>query len=194
MKILTSIAIVLGQAAWAMAAEAGEAAAKGGDRGLFSGEWGEAVWTVAAFLLLLAVLGRFAWKPLLAQLKAREEHIQHQIDAANTARQQAERLLEQYKVQGLEIVQKAYDEAQRRQAEMVERTQQELAVLKREAEGDIEHARQAALESLWQQAGDLVGLVTGEVLGRSVQADDQQRLVREAVDKVRQHSGGGKAR
>ena len=191
MKILTSIAIVLGQAACAMASEAEGAAA---DRGLFSGSFGEAVWTVAAFLLLLAVLGRFAWKPLLAQLKAREEHIQHQIDAANTARQQAERLLEQYKVQGLEIVQKAYDEAQRRQAEMLERTQQELTVLKREAEGDIEHARQAALESLWQQAGDLVGLVTGEVLGRSVQADDQQRLVREAVDTVRQHSGGGKAR
>jgi F-type H+-transporting ATPase subunit b len=190
MKMLTSIAIVLGQAACAMASEAEGAA----DRGLFSGSFGEAVWTVAAFIALLVVLGRFAWKPLLAQLKAREEHIQHQIDAANTARQQAERLLEQYKVQGLEIVQKAYDEAQRRQAEMVERTQQELAVFKRDAEGDIEHARQAALESLWQQAGELVGQVTGEVLGRSVQADDQQRLVREAVDKVRQHSGGGKAR
>jgi F-type H+-transporting ATPase subunit b len=161
---------------------------------LFSGEWGEAVWTVAAFLLLLAVLGRFAWKPLLAQLKAREEHIQHQIDAANTARQQAERLLDQYKAQGLDIVQKAYDEAQRRQAEMLERAQKELALLKRDAEGDIEHARQAALESLWQQAGDMVRMVTQEVLGRAVQAEDQQRLLREAIDKVRQPSDGGKAR
>jgi F-type H+-transporting ATPase subunit b len=194
MKILTSIAMVLGQAAWAMAAEGGQTAAEGGDRGLFSGTFGEAVWTVAAFVALLLVLGRFAWKPLLSQLKAREEHIQHQIDAANTARQQAERLLEQYKVQGLEIVQKAYDEAQRREAEMLERAQQELGLLKREAEGDIEHARQAALESLWQQAGEIVGQVSGEVLGRSVQGDDQQRLVREAVDKVRQHSSGGKAR
>ena len=188
MKIFTSITIVLVQAARVMASEAAGAT----DQGLFSGSFGESIWTVLWFVVLLGLLAKFAWKPLLGQLKAREDHIQQQIDAANQARQQAERLLDQYKSEGLQIVQQAYDDAQRRQAEMLERTRDEMRLLKQDAEGDIEHAKQAALEQLWGQAGDLVQVVTQEVLGRSVQAEDHQRLIREAIDRVRPQ-GGGKA-
>jgi len=71
-RIFTSILIGLGQAACVMASEAEGPA----DQGLFSGELGESIWTVVAFTALVLILGRFAWRPLLASLKAREDHIQ----------------------------------------------------------------------------------------------------------------------
>src|SRR5262245_46770230 len=52
---------------------------KAGDSGAFAGETHQildlAIWTVVVFLLLLFVLGRFAWKPMLAGLQKREENI-----------------------------------------------------------------------------------------------------------------------
>jgi len=187
--ILSAIALGLVQTAEALAAEA-EAAGEGS---LFSGSFAEALWTVVAFVALLAILGKFAWRPMLQALNDREQHIHQQIDAANQARQQAEHLLDQYKSEGLQIVQQAYDDAQRRQADMLERTRNEIRLLKEDAEGDIEHAKQAAIEHLWQEAGDLVQGVTQEVLGRTVRPEDHQRLIRQAIDRVRQNSDGGKA-
>jgi len=187
--ILSAAALGLVQATDVLASEAAAAA----EGGLFNGSFAEAVWTVLAFVLLLVVLGRFAWRPLLGQLRAREEHIQKQIDAANQARQEAEHLLNEYKSQGLQIVQQAYDDAQRRQAEMLERTKKDMMLFRADAEGDIQHAKQEALEYLWQQAGDIVQTVTQEVLGRTVRPEDNQRLIQEAVDRVREQAGRGKA-
>ncbi|MDH7600079.1 MAG: hypothetical protein QHH07_10675 [Sedimentisphaerales bacterium] len=44
---------------------------EGANHGIFGGSFAEAFWTVVAFLVLLLVLGRFAWRPILAALKAR---------------------------------------------------------------------------------------------------------------------------
>jgi F-type H+-transporting ATPase subunit b len=188
-KIGTSIAVLLGQAAVVLASEAKGAA----DKGLFSGELGESIWTVIAFVALLLVLGKFAWRPLLASLKAREDHIQGQIDAATGARQKAEQALNDSKQQGMEIIQQAREDAVKRQTQIVEQTQKELNQLKEDAHGDIEHARRAAMEHLWQQSGTMVQAIAQEVLGRTVTDQDNHRLILEAVNQIRKQTHEGKA-
>jgi len=189
-KIGTSIAVLLGQAAVVLASEAEGGA---GDKGLFSGLFGESVWTILVFVALLLVLGKFAWRPLLASLKAREDHIQSQIDSAASSRQQAEQALKDSKQQGMEIIQQAREDAVKRQTQILEQTQKELHRLKEDAHGDIEHARLAAMERLWQESGALVHAMTREVLGRTLSEEDSQRLIQEAADRIRQESRGGKA-
>ena len=181
--------IVLGQAACVMASEAEGAA----DNGLFSGSLGESVWTIIAFGALVLVLGRFAWRPLLASLKAREDHIQGQIDAAKEARQKAEQALNDSKQQGLEFIQQAREDAMRRQAQILEETKKDLTLMKEDAEGDIEHARLAAMEQVWQQSGALVHAITLEVMGRAVTDQDNQSLILEAVEQIRRQTHEGKA-
>jgi F-type H+-transporting ATPase subunit b len=188
-KIGTSIAVLLGQAAVVLASEAKGAA----DKGLFSGEFVESVWTVVAFTALVLVLGKFAWRPLLASLKAREDHIQGQIDSAAGTRQQAEQALEDSKQQGAEIIQQAREDAVKRQTQIVEQTRKELNQLKEDAHGDIEHARRAAMEHLWQQSGTMVQAIAHEVLGRTVTDQDNHRLILEAVEQIRQQNREGKA-
>jgi F-type H+-transporting ATPase subunit b len=183
MKILTTILIVVFACAGALAAE-GEAG--GQEQGIFSGSFADAVWTVLAFLLVLAVLGKTAWKPLLNSLKTREEHIRQQIETAENARKKAERMLDDSKHQGLMIVQQAAEQAQKQGQILAEKTRQEIFAVKGRAQEDIEHARAAAMQQLWEQAGDIALALGGKVLERTITSDDNQRLVQDAIAKLKQ--------
>lgn len=176
----------IGLFAWVqvLAAEAEEPAAQG----LFSGTFADALWTVMAFVVLLIVLGRLAWKPMLERLKARELHIQQQIDAANDARQQAANLLEEYKQQRTKILQDAHDVAQQHREELLEKATQEIRAIKQEAQDDIGYARARAVEQLWNEAGDMVLALSREVLGRQVALDDDKNLIRDAIEQIRRDS------
>ena len=170
------------------AAPEGEAAASEGSS-LFSGSLGDSLWTVVAFVTLLLVLTKFAWKPLLGALIARQTHIEHQLRSAEDSRLRAEKMLDDYKQQGLGIIQQAAEQAQRHQQEMAEKTRQEVLAIRRRAQDEIESARAAAVEDLWKQAGDIVLRVGSEVLGRTLTGKDNQHLAEEAVTKIRQAGG-----
>ena len=169
-------------------AEAG-AEAEASSGGLFSGTFGDSLWTVLAFVALLLVLSKFAWKPLLNALVARQTHIEHQLRTAEDSRLRAEKMLEDYKQQGLSVIREAAEQAQRHQQEMAEKTRQEVLAIRRRAQEEIESARAAALEDLWKQAGDIVMRVGSEVLGRTLTGKDNEQLANEAVEKVRQAGG-----
>ena len=66
---------------------------------LFAVDFGLAVWTLLTFGALLFVLGKFAWRPLMAALDAREKSIQGDIDEAKRQRDDAEALLAEYREQ-----------------------------------------------------------------------------------------------
>ncbi|MEN6425891.1 MAG: F0F1 ATP synthase subunit B [Phycisphaerales bacterium] len=171
--------------AWAEHSAEGE----GSDSGLFSGTFGDSIWTLAAFVLLLVVLGKFAWKPLLNGLNARQSHIEQQLKSAEDSRVQAEHLLDEYKQQGLTVVREATEQAQRYQQQMVEKTREETLAIRRRTHEEIESARATAVEDLWKQTGDIVLQVSSEVLGRAMTEQDDQRLIDEAVARIRQNGG-----
>src|SRR6476661_4907415 len=74
---------------------------------LFSGDLGNAIWTLVIFFLLLAVLGKFAWKPLLTALQNREKFIRESLETAKRDREAAEARLKEYEAR----LAKAHDEA-----------------------------------------------------------------------------------
>jgi F-type H+-transporting ATPase subunit b len=166
-----------------------QAEAEGGGAGLFSGTLGDSLWTVVAFVVLVVVLSKVAWKPLLNALIARQSHIEHQLRTAEDSRLRAEKMLEDYKQQGLGVIRQAAEQAQRHQQEMAEKTRQEVLAIRRRAQEEIESARLAAMEDLWKQAGDIVLRVGSEVLGRTLTGKDNEHLVNEAVNKIRQAGG-----
>jgi len=92
----------------------------------------------------------------------------------------------------VEIIQQAREDAVQRQANLLEQAEQEARQLREGARGEIEHAQRAAMERLWQESEALVHAITREVLGRTLSEEDSQRLIREAADRIRQESGGGR--
>ena len=157
-----------------------------GQEGIFNGTFADAIWTVVTFIVLLLVLSKVAWKPLLKNLKAREEHIMHQLSSAENARLRAEKLLDDYKKQGLEIIEKTIGHANQTEKEIIEKASKEAMAMKERAISEINYAGDVVSQQLWQQVGDMLSSVSREILGRSITTDDNKRLINEAISKLQQ--------
>jgi F-type H+-transporting ATPase subunit b len=182
-KISVAVLVIFFVCGAAPASEGGQTAA---EPSIFSGTFADALWTVAAFVLLLVVLGKFAWKPIISALDAREKYIQEQIKTAEDARKKAEKLLEENKHQALQIIADAARQAQKETQELTEKTRQDVLEIRRRAHEDIKHARIAASERLWKEAGDVLQALGSEVLERTITSEDNRRLIDEAVLKLKQ--------
>ena len=185
---IQAVGLALTFCSGAMAAEGPEVA----QPSIFSGSLADSIWTVVAFIILVVVLGKFAWRPLLEALKAREERIRQEIMTAENARRQAEKTLaeyngrmEQLEQQGRQITEKAAREAQKQAREIAEKARQESLAIKQKAQSDIEAAHATAKEQLWHEAGDMVLALSSKVLERTVAHEDNQKLIREAIDKLK---------
>ncbi len=154
--------------------------------GIFNGTFADAIWTVITFAALLLVLSKVAWKPLLKNLKSREEHIMHQLSSAEDTRLKAEKLLDDYKKQGLEIIEKTTSHANQTEKEIIEKASKEAMTMKERAVSEINYAGDAVSQQLWQQVGDMLLSVSHEILGRSLTTDDNKRLINEAIAKLQQ--------
>ncbi|MBT7616071.1 MAG: F0F1 ATP synthase subunit B, partial [Calditrichaeota bacterium] len=121
------------------------------------------LWTIISFVLFFFLLKKFAWGPIIQALDAREKGIKDNIQAAEVARIEAEKSLEEYKKQLTESqaeAQKMIADA-RRDAERVR--EDLLAKSKAEAEDQINRARkqielegQEAVNRIKSDIADLV--------------------------------------
>lgn len=181
MKILKTLLLTLFICADAMAAEN---QAQGGGS-IFSGSFAESLWTVIAFVVLVLVLGKFAWKPMLKALKDRQEHIKGQIEAAEHAHKQAEKMREEIEQRRLQILQDAADRAQKHEQESAETARKKASEMRQQATQDIERAHAAAEDRLWEQAGDIMLVLGKQVLGRTIADEDNQRLIHDAINELK---------
>ena len=183
------VVVCVGAAAFGADAQA-EAA---GELSPFSGGFGDALWTIISFVVLLAVLWKLAWKPILAALNARQEHIEKQITDADEIRKEAELVLAQYrkKLEGAEsegkgIIASHVNKAEQEAKEIVSGAKEQTEAMKLKAEADIERARKTARAELFDQAGEMVLRLGQEILGRAVSDEDNQRFTGEAVARLKQ--------
>jgi F-type H+-transporting ATPase subunit b len=149
-----------------------------------------AVWTFIVFAVLLMVLWKFAWGPIVAGLEKREESIAHNIAAAQQQHDEAKQLLADYEVKlagAADQVRAMLDEA-RRDAEQTK--QSIIAEAKSGAESerlrglrDIETATDAALQTLAERSAQLAVELAGKIVHNSLNAKDHSKLIQEAVAK-----------
>jgi F-type H+-transporting ATPase subunit b len=189
-RIPAAISVLLVVCSVVRASSEEAAGGSGAESNIFNGSWADALWTVIAFGALMVVLGKFAWKPLLSALKEREDHIHKQITDAETTRRSAEKMLDDHKQQGHDLLNRVTEQAQKMERDIIEKAKGEATIMKQKAQSDIEHARTAAAQQLWEQAGDMVLSVSTEVLGRTVSAADNQRLMNETIERLRQEENG----
>jgi F-type H+-transporting ATPase subunit b len=150
-----------------------------------------AVFTVLVFLGLLFVLGRFAWKPLLAALHQREEHLEHVLHETERARNESESLLAEHRRrlaaaedQVRALIDEARKNAQSAADEIVRKAQAEADASRQRAEREIGSAKDQALSEIWSTTADLAVSVAGKVLGKSLSEDDHRRLIDAAVGEL----------
>jgi F-type H+-transporting ATPase subunit b len=156
---------------------------------------------IVAFLLMLAFIGRVVLPPLNKTLGERQEEIRASLDAAETARVEADEtraqrqgILDEARQRAREIVAQANQVAETVAAQSEARGQQEYDRLVRAAETDIARARQRAVDEVSAQLGALVMSVARQVIGREIDATSHRALIDEAVAALRSSSDTTAAR
>ncbi len=151
---------------------------------------------LVAFLVVLAVIGRFVLPYLNAALRERAERIRAELDAASAAKQEAteadeeRRLaLERARHQAREIVAQANRTAEQVVADAQSRGQAEHDRIVASAETDVRLARQRAIEEAASRLGELVLDVVERIVGREVDAEAHRSLIDEAVDALQRDHG-----
>lgn len=150
-----------------------------------------AFWTLIVFLVLMAVLWRFAWGPLAKALHDREHHLQHNMEEAERARTEAAALLAEHRKQmdqANQQIQALLDEARRdaqASAEEIRKAAQaEAEATRNRAVHDISTARDQALTDIWSKTADLAVGIAGKVLQRELSPEDHRRLIDQATSEL----------
>lgn len=149
-----------------------------------------AIWTFVVFLVLMGILWKFAWGPIVAGLEKREQRIAEHIASAERAHEDAKRMLAEYErklASSADEVRAIIDEARRD----AEHTQQEIlakaradAQLERErALREIETAKDQALKELGERSANLAVDLAGKILNAQLSAADHHRLIEEALNR-----------
>ena len=147
-----------------------------------------ALWSGITFVIFIMLLGRFAWRPLIAALDKRETRIRDDIAAAEAARIKAEQMLAEHaqtlaKVQDevRAILAEGRRDAEHAKQDIITAAQKEAEAAKQRALHEIGRARDAALKDLFDVMASQVAQATEHVLGRSLSGADQDRLIDEAL-------------
>ena len=152
---------------------------------------GLTIWTLVVFAISLYILTKYAFPRITKALDDRREAIATSIDQAARTREQAEELLEEYRerlkearAQSEEIVQRARQTAESHEHEARDAGRELLAEAAKRAEREIEAATQRAIGDLRKEVADLTVMATEKVTRKALDADEQRRLVEEALNEL----------
>jgi F-type H+-transporting ATPase subunit b len=154
------------------------------DPGLF-------IWTIVTFLVLLTLLAKFAWTPLLEALDSRQQGIRKALDDAQTARQELARLEEE----SARIIRKARAEAEtlitqsradadRLREEIRQKAKADAEGILKNAERQIQLETGRALQQLRAEAVDLSVTIASKIIQRNITKEDNERLIADALGQV----------
>jgi F-type H+-transporting ATPase subunit b len=164
---------------------------EGGRPNLLEPHAGLMFWTLIIFVILLVVLSKFAFKPLIAAVEARERSLEEAIEGAKRDREAAAQLLAEQRAQ----IERARGEAQQFIAEgraageklrsdMLEQTRQQQEELLARARREIDSERVRAVADLRREAVDLAIAGAGRVIERNLDDQANRQLVESFLSSV----------
>jgi len=178
---IISAVLLLGTTMPAFASEGG-----GGAQTLLTPHIGTMFWTLVTFLIMVVILGRFAWKPMLGALDAREKAIQDSIDQARKNREDAEALVAEQREllaeahrQRSEATEQGRKEAERLKSEILDQANQQREQLLKQTEEQVRAELRQARSELRGFAADLAIGAAERLLARNLDGDMQRKLVDE---------------
>jgi F-type H+-transporting ATPase subunit b len=170
----------------------------GGGSFLVSPNLGLMIWTLLVFLITMWVLSKLAFPRIQEALDKRANAIRESIESAEKTREEADKILEEYRArlreareQADDIVARARRAAETTTAQAAQEGRDKREELLGAARRDIEAETRRSLERIRREVADLTVLTTEKVTRKSLDAEDQKRLINEALTEVDFSSLGG---
>jgi len=162
---------------------------------MFDLNLGLSVWTTLVFLILLAVLWKFAWGPILAMVQDREDGIQGTLDQAAKERQEAAKLLAEHRDQmadarrqAQQMIAEGKEAGERVRQGIEEKARAEGDAMIERARESIEREKDAALDELRKESVDLALAAAAKLVQESLDEKKDRDLVMDFIDEL---SSGG---
>ena len=152
---------------------------------------GDIIFQLLVFLVLLALLKKLAWGPLMGIMKQREEHIANEINAAENSRLEAKKLLEEQRnllkearteAQGLIEAARKQGDVQREEIIVAART--EAGRVKEAAKLEIEQEKEKAVSAIREQVASLSVLIASKVIEKELTVGDQEKLINQYIQEA----------
>ncbi|UII55740.1 F0F1 ATP synthase subunit B [Cytobacillus spongiae] len=149
---------------------------------------GDILFQLFMFIILLALLKKFAWGPLMGIMKEREEHIANEINAAENSRAEAKQLLEEQRNllkearnEASTLIESAKKQGDIQREEIITAARAESERMKEAAKLEIEQQKEKAVTAIREQVASLSVLIASKVIEKELSAEDQEKLINEYI-------------
>jgi F-type H+-transporting ATPase subunit b len=182
--LLATLSFVALTGAVAWAEEAATAAPPGDGSQIPPTDWGLQIWTLVTFVILLALLAKFAFKPIAQALDSRGQKIKQSIDDAEKTRADAKKLMEDYQKQIAEarteagkVIEEARQLGERVRKEVVEKANAEASAVAQRAQEEIIRQKEKGVQELKDTVAALSVQIASKVLEKEVNEATHRQLI-----------------
>jgi len=140
-------------------------------------------WTVVTFVILIFVLKKVAWKPILAALDQRENSIRESLEKAEKAKEEAEKILleNQEKLakadeESKKLVHKSREYAEGLKEQMLKESKEQAQKIVNDATLEIERQRETAFEELKSQVAEIAVQAAEKILKENLNKETQKKI------------------
>jgi F-type H+-transporting ATPase subunit b len=158
---------------------------------LVSPDVGLMIWTLLAFLVTFFLLRKLAFPRISEALEKRQHLIEESIDTAQRTKAEADEILAEYRerlkearTQAEEIVARARKAGEVHERESLEHAKESREELLEQTRRDIESETRRAIQEIRKEVADLTVAATERVTRKTLNEEDQRRLVEEALSEL----------
>jgi F-type H+-transporting ATPase subunit b len=162
-----------------------------GGVGLFNIEPGLMIWTWVVFGLVFLILSKFAWKPMMESVKAREKVLADAVENARKTKEELEKIAQQQQEmlratqeQSRQILEQGRKTADVAAKEIIEKAQKESHNVLERAREQIESEKQRAITEIREQAVDLVLKTSEKLIAEVLDQDKHRTIVRKHLEEL----------
>ena len=148
-------------------------------------------WSVITFLLLLVVLKKVAWGPIISALESREDEIKSALNAAEKAREEAEKVSNEYdemikkaQAEAQDIVAKSKEAGDNLRIEIERKAQEKADELIEKSNKQIDSAKAKAIDELKSISVDLAIKAASKVLDKNLDDATNRDLAKSTINEA----------
>jgi len=166
-------------------------ASEGGNGGLLDVNPGLMIWTVITFIVLLFILKRVAWKPILTALDKRENDIKESLAQAEKAKDEAKKILEENQAnlakaeeESKKIIEQGRTYAQSLKEQLIKDSKDQAKKIVDDASSEIQRRKDAAFEELKGQIAEIAVNAAEKIIKESLDAQKSKRVIDKYLNEV----------
>jgi len=158
---------------------------------LMTPQGGTIFWTAVTFVILMLILWKVAWKPIIQGLAERETKIRESLEAADKANQKVQEALTNQqnviaaaKKEAMDIVEKNRKAAELVREEIIQKANADASAMLTNAKREIELSRDKAIEDIRNLAVELSMAATKQLIGKALDKSEHESLIQNSIKRM----------